>query len=189
VNAAVLRHLLLISSLFPSLALADARLGEEKAAVCVICHDVARKDKVQIPVLEGQQRDYFLAQIAAFRAKLRTDGNMDIMVGNLSTTDDQDLADYFAAREPLGRPLDVDARLASAGAARLRELHCSGCHLPTYRGRGAVPRLAGQKQKYTALTLHRIAAGTRLHPPEEMPEIRSLTDDDIVRIANAFASM
>ena len=188
-NAFILCRLLLVLLLFPSFALADAHAGEKKAAICVICHDVARNDKVMIPVLEGQQRDFFLAQLAAFRAKLRTDGNMDIVIVNLSATDEQDLADYFAAREPLGRPLHIDTQRAAAGDARLRELHCGGCHLANYRGRGAVPRLAGQKQRYTALALHRIAAGTRLHPLEEMPEIRSLTDDDIERIANAFASM
>jgi len=180
---------MLIFSMFPPLVFADAVAGKKKSEVCVVCHDIAREDKLLVPVLEGQPREFFIAQIAAFRTKLRTELNMDVMTRNLNTTDIDDLADYFAAQEPARPPLHVDAKLAAAGAMKLHELHCSACHQPTYAGQGAAARLAGQKPKYTAWTLLMIGLGKRHHPAEAMPEIKSLTGEDIDHIAHALASM
>ena len=56
-------------------------------------------------------------------------------------------------------------------------------------GQGEAARLAGQNPKYTAWALHMLAFGNRRHPAEAAPELKALSNDDIDRIAQAFASM
>ena len=176
-------------AVFPAVATADALAGKKKSELCVLCH-FARNDGDMkfIPVLEGQPREYFVAQIKAFQTKLRTNPVMEQNAANLTAADAQDIADYFAAQKPARSP-SLDASLVGAGVAKLRELRCGTCHLPNYSGQGEAARLAGQNPKYTAWTLHMIAFGNRRHPAEAASELKSLTNDDIDRIAHAFASM
>ena len=174
-------------AVFPALATADALAGKKKFELCVLCH-VAREDRPSIPALEGQPADYIVAQIKAFQTKLRTNAEMVMNAGNLTAADARDIADYLAAQIPARSPF-LDANLVGGGLAKLHELHCGTCHLPNYSGQGEAARLAGQNPRYTAWTLHMIAFGNRRHPAEAASELKSLTNDDIDRIAHAFASM
>jgi len=174
-------------AVFPALAAADALAGKKKSELCLLCH-VAREDKPFIPALEGQPADYVVAQLRAFQTKLRTNADMEMNAGNLTAADARDIADYLAAQQPARSPF-LDANLVSAGVTKLRELHCGTCHLPNYVGQGEAARLAGQNPKYMGWTLRAIAAGNRRHPPEAASELKSLSGDDIERIAHAFASM
>ncbi len=42
----------------------------------------------------------------------------------------------------------TDAALARQGLAFAQKHHCGSCHLPDYRGRQQIPRLAGQREEY-----------------------------------------
>jgi len=186
-HAIVVAGFLLLFSSSPSLVFADTLAGKKKAELCLLCH-VARQDRPFAPVLEGQPRDYFFAQIKAFQARLRTNAEMEQNASSLEASDARDIADFFAAQKPARSPF-LDAKSAGAGVVKLHELHCGTCHLPTYSGQGEAARLAGQNPKYTAWTLRMIGLGKRRHPTEAAPEVKSLNDEDIDHIAHALASM
>lgn len=74
-------------------------LGERKARVCTSCHGPGGVSRVaSYPSLAGQQREYLLAQLRAFKSGERENPMMNAMVASLSDTDMQHLAAYFAAQ-------------------------------------------------------------------------------------------
>jgi cytochrome c553 len=177
-----------LSAFLPPVANADALAGKKKAELCVFCH-AAREGTTMAPVLEGQPRGYFIAQIRAYQATRRTNAAMVTNAAGLKESDVRDLADFFAAQKLPAYPV-FDARRAESGKARLRTLACRSCHGRGYDGEGEVPRLAGQNPKYVAWTLQTIKFRTRLHPMGgAASELESLTDDEIEDLANGFASM
>jgi cytochrome c553 len=69
---------------------------------CVQCHGPELLGQQHIPRLAGQQLDYLLAQLKAFKAGARADidGNMTSAAQALSDQDVQILADYLAGLSP-----------------------------------------------------------------------------------------
>ncbi|MBU2953153.1 c-type cytochrome [Marinobacter sp. F3R08] len=80
---------------------ADAEAGKAKAAVCAACH--GQNGVAQIPTypnLAGQNEQYLVSSIKAYKNKQRTGGQAAIMQGQaaaLSDTDIANLAAYFAS--------------------------------------------------------------------------------------------
>ena len=174
----------------PCVALADSVAGTEKADLCRLCHGAsAREGRHYTPVLEGQPQAYFIAQITAYTSGKRTGATMKTMAGGLSAVDAQDIADFFASRKSAPYP-GFDSEKADSGMKALAQLPCRSCHGPDYSGSGAVAHLAGQNPRYTASELRSIRSGKRLHPTSDGGEaVKALTDDDIVNVAHALASM
>lgn len=80
---------------------ADAAAGKTKAAVCAACH--GQNGMAQIPTypnLAGQNEQYLVLALKAYKNKQRTGGQAAIMQGqaaNLSDTDIADLAAYWSS--------------------------------------------------------------------------------------------
>ena len=127
--------------------------------VCGTCHG-PRGNSIQpkYPRLAGQNANYLVAQLKAFRAQTRGDPDaIGYMWGMASQLDDdtiQALASYYS-----GQHAEPSARGASATIIRGREIYaqgvaaqgvpaCSGCHGPDARGLKDFPRLAGQHAQY-----------------------------------------
>jgi len=174
----------------PCIALADRVAGEGKADLCLLCHGAtALEGKHYTPVLDGQPAAYFVAQLTAYKTGKRVDATMNTNAASLSADDAQDLADFFASRKPGPYP-GFDSERAGSGTKALAQLPCRSCHGPDYSGSGAVAHLAGQNPRYTASELRSIRSGKRLHPTSDGGEaVKALTDDDIVNVAHALASM
>ncbi len=90
------------SAAIPGIATAaDAEAGKAKAAVCAACH--GQNGIAQIPTypnLAGQNEQYLVAAIKAYKNKQRTGGQAAIMQGQaaaLSDTDIANLAAYYAS--------------------------------------------------------------------------------------------
>jgi len=83
---------------FTSAAVAgDAAAGKAKAAVCVACHGPEGVSSNPLwPNLAGQQDQYLIKQLKAFRDGQRTDPVMAPMAAPLSDTDIDNLAAYFS---------------------------------------------------------------------------------------------
>lgn len=76
----------------------DAAKGKEKSLTCAACHGINGKSVVPIyPHLAGQQEQYLVKQLTAFRDGQRTDPIMGPMAAPLSDADIADLAAYFAS--------------------------------------------------------------------------------------------
>ena len=76
---------------------ADARAGEQKAHLCLLCHKEA-SDKRFVPLLEAQPADSFVAALVAYKSGQRYSPDMTTNAAGLSPTDMRDLAAYFASR-------------------------------------------------------------------------------------------
>lgn len=77
---------------------ADVEAGKAKAATCVACHG---PDGISInpmwPNLAGQQDQYLIKQMKAFRDGERKDPVMAPMAAGLSDADIENLAAYYAS--------------------------------------------------------------------------------------------
>ena len=75
----------------------DAAAGKAKAAVCAACH--GSNGKAQIPTypnLAGQNEQYLVVALKAYRAKERSGGQAAIMQGQAAALTDTDIANLAA---------------------------------------------------------------------------------------------
>jgi len=79
---------------------AKARLGQAKAeeTLCTMCHLGGFLGQNEVPRVAGQQFDYIVAQLTAFKARTRTNdaGTMTSVAGTLKDQDIENLAHYIA---------------------------------------------------------------------------------------------
>ena len=79
----------------------DPDKGKTKAALCSACHGVNGISVNPLwPSLAGQQEQYLVNQIKAFRDGEREEITMQPFVANLTDQDVADLAAYYAALSP-----------------------------------------------------------------------------------------
>ena len=101
--------LLTLLGLFPlfvtttAAAAGDPEAGKAKAAVCASCHGADGKALIPTyPNLAGQNQEYLVIALKAYRSKERQGGNsalMHAMAANLSDEDINNLAAYYAGLE------------------------------------------------------------------------------------------
>lgn len=155
----------LLALVFPfSDACADARAGEKKAQLCLLCHRV--ESAVGAPTLEQQPSKYLVAQISAFKSGKRVGPEMQSNVVRLSANDIQDISDYFSSQraKPARFAADPDPKTIELGAASAKQLNCANCHSEDYRGGKDMPRLAGQVPTYLVRQMDEFKRAARPHP-------------------------
>ena len=85
-------------------AAGDPLAGKEKSATCAACHGADGIAKIDTyPHLAGQNEEYLINALKAYRDKEREGGQAAIMQGmaaNLSDQDILDLAAYYSSLEP-----------------------------------------------------------------------------------------
>ncbi len=79
----------------------DAKAGRAKAeSVCAVCHGVDGLSKIpEAPNLAGQNENYLVEQLTAFKSGERKNEMMSIVSQNLSDDDIANLAAYYSAIE------------------------------------------------------------------------------------------
>lgn len=171
-------------------AAADAAAGLQKAQVCVACHG---PDGVSanptVPSLAGQPAQFVATQLLMYREGKRKDAQMSPFAANLSNTDLNDLAAYFAAQKLPARAADATTG-TEAGARLARELNCVQCHGATLLGQQHIPRLAGQQREYLKTQLRGFKAQTRFDMDGQMTSAaQPLSEADIDALAAYLAGM
>ena len=166
-------------------ALSDAKAGEKKAQLCLLCHKPGNV-MASAPTLEGQPAKYLIAATTAYKTGKRPDPVMQTNVANLSVRDIGDIADYFASKSPITGAYTVDAGKVAAGESRVKALGCATCHQAAFHGVDLVPRLAGQSPQYLINQLEAFAAGRRIHPVAQMPTNSAA---EIESIASYFTTL
>jgi cytochrome c553 len=135
----------LLTALFVSAAAAQDRL-----ALCDACHGAGGVSQTAgTPSIAGQPKLFLETQLVLFREEIRKSPAMQPAVAGLTDKEIVRLADHYAAQP--ARPAaegPADAALAKQGLAFAQKNHCASCHLPDYRGRQQIPRLAGQREEY-----------------------------------------
>ena len=178
---------LMVLCLFtPTIVHADARAGEKKAQICLLCHR-PNSPTAYIPTMESQTREYLYIQIKAFKEKRRPDPAMQTNVARLSDRDMRDIADYFASQKPVRESFKLDAEKVTAGKAKAAELKCGACHMPDFSGKKEVPRLAGLHPKYIGAQIVAFTLAKRPHPPVD--GMSAISENDAEALAQYFAQL
>lgn len=154
-----------------------ANPAAEKVAVqlCSACHGPGgRSISPTFPNLAGQQKDYIVAQLRAFKSKGRADPEAhDYMWGMAATIPDtliEPLAEYYSAQPPAssksGDPTLIaeGEKLFETGDKSRNIPPCAGCHGAEAKGQTIFPRLAGQHSAYIIRQLNVIQNNLRQAP-------------------------
>jgi len=166
--------------------------------VCSSCHGPSgRSDNSTFPRLAGQQKEYLVTQLKAFRDKTRADPHAHTymwgMAAHLSDATIDGLADYYS-----GQPAVAGTPGDSADMAAGNEIYhngieaesvpaCLSCHGEKAEGNDSFPRLAGQHQAYLERQLAAFVSMARAN--EIMHEnSKNMTDVQIRQIAAYLAA-
>lgn len=141
-------------------AAGDAQRGKQIGYTCLGCHGIENYKNVyptySVPKLVGQQPEYIVAALKAYRGKERSHATMYAQASSLSDQDIEDVAAYLA-----GSPLTANAAPVGTAPAKVTGL-CSACHGANGVGiMGAYPTLAGQHADYLERALVEYQKGDR----------------------------
>lgn len=175
---------------FHGSAAADAAAGAKLASArCVSCHSSTETIHSMLPLLEGQPKEYFVAQWRAFRERKRTAPVMVGLAAELREEDVSDLAEHYAAQLP---PRTSEPPGSDVGRALADRLRCGHCHGSGFEGtKAGAARLAGQRARYTAWSLQLMRSGSRSHGNDAKPDplLASLSNAEIDALAAHFESL
>ncbi len=167
--------------------------------VCSSCHGPGGNSiSWTFPRLAGQQKDYLIAQLTAFRDHKRADPHAQTymwgMAARLSDPMIAALAGYYSAQPPVpGTPdnspeAQAGRKIFTQGIASQNVPACMLCHGEKGRGNATIPRLAGQHSAYIERQLEAFASKARAN--EIMHEnSKNLTPDQIRDVAAYVRSL
>lgn len=138
-------------------AAGDAAAGKTAAAACAGCHgDLGVSASPGTPSLAGQDAEYFVAAMRAYKEGARRDETMQGLAAALDDKTTRDLAAFYAAQQP--QPPNVRRPLSLAEWTE----RCDRCH--GANGNSAdplVPRLAAQRADWLEDVLEAYRSGAR----------------------------
>lgn len=174
--------LLLISS--PLLA-SDLDLDQ----LCLDCHHPAQR-RGEVPLIEGQERDYLRHQLQRFRDRHRDGFPMAGLAAGMDDEALDELSDALAKRSWRATEAGAEEGSIERGAERAEHLACASCHGENYQGAGDIPRLAGQQPGYLARQIAAFAELERHHPPTGIgARMYVIEDSDAADIAAFLAAI
>ena len=87
-----------ISLLLSTSVTAGVEEGKKKSASCVSCHGMNGKStNPNNPSLKGQQKNYLIKALKAYRDKSRVDAMMNSLSASLSDADIEDIASFYSS--------------------------------------------------------------------------------------------
>ena len=194
--------LILCLIVFPVFADSAIDQGKIAAQPCEACHGVDGNSVITMhPKLAGQNAKYLLAQMNDFakgEKGPRYNAVMYPFSANLSTTDRENIAVYFASMtmsQGVCPPNDValGRRIYLGGNANNHLPACAACHDPTGAGNAdaGIPRLAGQWPDYTVMQLQAFKSGSRKNDPNQMMQMIAdkMTQQEMQVVANYIAGL
>lgn len=173
----------------------DPARGEAVVAArgCAACHGEQGVSAMPgIPSLAGMPAEFTVLQMILFREGLRDVPPMVEFARGLTDAEIEDIGAHLAAL-PATPPPDLTPRepaKAEAGAALSAAMRCGACHLPDYRGRAQMPRLAAQREDYLAHALAQYRDNQRVGTDTQMNGIMyGVSDANIAALAHYLAQL
>jgi len=163
-------------------AAGDAEAGKVKTVGCAGCHgDRGVSSNAATPSLAGQDAEYAVAALRAYREGGRADETMKALAASIDDSALRDVAAYYAAQEPqapnVRRPLSTEEWAGK----------CNRCH--GVNGNSTDPRipaLAAQRVEYLEAALRDYQGSAR--KSGEMAAMSSaLSEDDIKNLATFYS--
>jgi cytochrome c553 len=166
---------------------------------CAQCHGVDGNGRGlgAFPRLAGQQIDYQIRALKAYRDGARHSGTMAAIAGDLSDARIEELARHFGAMRRTtangSSPYAEGERIATRGIPEREVPACIECHGPAGGPRNpAYPDLAGQYPEYLRLQLQLFAENRRggsAFAHLMQPIATRLTEEERRQVARYFASV
>lgn len=160
----------------------DEAAGARAAAACAGCHgDKGVTSTATVPNLAGQDAEYFIEAMRAYKSGQRNDETMKGAAAGVDAATVKNLAAYYAKQQPL--PTKARAPLATSEWVQ----RCDRCH-----GIGGnstdphMPAIAGQKADYHERVLHAYRTGERKSSAMSAMS-SSLTEADVEALAAYYA--
>lgn len=167
-------------------SIATAQTVQERLKTCLACHGENGQSSTPLtPSLGGMPAFFLNIQMFMFREKIRVVPLMNQMMAGVSNNDLKALATAIA-KLPAPQPT-VDAPNAERMAATrtlAEQNRCNVCHGSDYAGGENVPRIAGQREDYLAMTLREYKANTRRGYDAAMSDVlHSVSDEQVGDLA------
>src|SRR5688572_2666983 len=157
-------------------------------SMCESCHGPAGNSTTPLtPSIAGQPVTFLENQLIFFREGLRNAPVMTALMKGVEDVEITSLARHFNRQEARA---PKEAAIESAAVARGKELaaaqHCGQCHLPHYRGRDQMPRLAAQREDYLVAEMIAYRDGRRTGADTTMAGVLHGVSDADIKALGAF---
>lgn len=183
----------------PPTAAQEQSIVEGTVHVCTSCHGFhGQSTSPTFPNLAGQQKDYIVAQLKAFRDHTRADPHAHTymwgMAATLSDATIVGVAQYFSSQAPTpGTPGDptlvAEGRQIYKNGIPDRQVPaCQTCHGVNGQGNAIIPRVAGQHPGYIADQLQNFASGSRANDIMHR-NAKNLTQQEAAQLAAYVGSL
>lgn len=162
-------------------AAGDPVAGKAVAGACVACHGEAGVSSDMTPSLAGQDAQYFVSAMHAYRDGSRTDPMMKGPAGAVADKALADVAAYYASLPP--QPPKSGKSPSTADWVQ----RCDRCH--GFNGNSTdarVPALAAQRADYLERMLNAYRSGERKSPAMSAMS-KVLADADVGRLASHYS--
>lgn len=160
----------------------DKVAGKATAAACAGCHgEQGVSGNPAMPSLAGQDSQYFMAALQAYKDGSRADATMKGVTASLEDRDSKNMAAYYAAQQP--QAPKVVRPLSTAEWVQ----RCDRCH--GVNGNSTDPRapaLAAQRLDYLEKVLLEYKSGAR-KSPQMAAMSGSLSEEDTAGLAAYYA--
>ncbi len=163
-------------------AAGDPQAGKASTVGCAGCHgDQGVSSNPATPSLAGQDAQYLVAALRAYKNGTRADETMKALAASVDDNASKDIAAYYAALEPQApniRPPQTTEEWAQK---------CDRCHgLSGNSADPKIPALAAQRVEYLQTALRDFQTGARKSPEmHAMSDV--LSDDDIENLATYYS--
>lgn len=160
----------------------DRAAGKIAAAACAGCHgENGVSTSPLTPSLAGQDAEYLVAAVGAYKEGTRSDETMKGIADSLDAAALKNVAAYYAGQQP--QPIKVHGPLTTAEWVQ----RCDRCHGPGGNSiEPDLPALAAQRQDYLEKALHAYRASE--HKNSQMAAmVEGLTETDVESLAAYYS--
>ena len=171
-------------------AMAFSETIEEKAQVCSGCHgENGMPTNPDAPIIWGQHAGYLYIELKDYKSGNRKNEIMNGIAANFEKADLLALAQYFESKTwpktgASAAPEDV-AKGQTIGGSGM----CTSCHLGSFLGDSAIPRIAGQTQVYLEKTLLAFKSRERNNNVDMSNLVNTFSEDDLKAMSRYVAGI